>query len=87
MIYNFPSAIYFGWDEAKNTGKRLRDVAKGKVLLVTDKGVERVGLLESIIGSLENEGISFAVMMGFSPTRRMITLLRDSSFIGRKIVA
>ena len=67
MTYNFPPAVHFGWGEAENVAGHVKDLKGSKVLIVTDEGCRKVGLLEGVIASLEGEGISFEVFDGVQP--------------------
>lgn len=67
MVYNFPGSIHFGWGEAKNIGRLTKGLGFTRALIVTDEGVERVGLLDGVKASLEGEGISFVVFNGVQP--------------------
>ena len=67
IIYNFPSAIHFGWEEAEKISEHIRSLKGTKALIVTDEGCRKVGLLNGIIASLEREGITFEVFDGVQP--------------------
>jgi 4-hydroxybutyrate dehydrogenase len=67
MVYNFPGSIRFGWGEAKNIGRLTKGLGFKRALIVTDEGVERVGLLDGVKSSLEGEGVSFMVFNGVQP--------------------
>ena len=67
MIYNFPESIHFGWGEAKNIGRLAKGLGFTRALIVTDEGVERVGLLDGVKTSLKGEDISFEVYNGVQP--------------------
>ena len=67
IIYNFPSAIHFGWEEAEKISEHIRSLKGTKALIVTDEGCRKVGLLNGIIASLEMEGITFEVFDGVQP--------------------
>jgi len=67
MVYNFPPAIHFGWGEAERVGGYVRELGGSNALIVTDEGVEGVGLLAGIESSLEKERIPFTVFNGVQP--------------------
>jgi len=67
MIYNFPESIHFGWGEAENIGRLAKGLGFTTALIVTDEGVERVGLLDGVKTSLKREGISFETFNGVQP--------------------
>ena len=57
MIYNYPQNIYFHWGEARKTGEHVTELGGRHALIVTDKEVRHVGLLEDICKSLDAEEI------------------------------
>jgi alcohol dehydrogenase class IV len=67
MVYNFPVSIHFGWGEVENIGSLSKGFGFKRALIVTDEGVEGVGLLDGVKASLEGEGISFVVFSGVQP--------------------
>lgn len=67
MVYNFSPSIFFRWGEVKRAGGCAGDLGASKALIVTDEGVERVGLLEGVKASLEEAGIPFVVFTGVQP--------------------
>ena len=67
MIYNFPFAIHFGWGETENVAGHVKDLKGTKVLIVTDEGCTKVGLLMDVIASLEGEGMPYEVFDGVQP--------------------
>ena len=67
MIYNFPESIHFGWGETENIGRLAKGLGFTRALIVTDEGVERVGLLNGVKTSLKGEDISFETFNGVQP--------------------
>ncbi|UCH56827.1 MAG: iron-containing alcohol dehydrogenase, partial [Candidatus Bathyarchaeota archaeon] len=67
MIHNFPPAIHFGWGEAKGTAKHVRNLGGAMVLIVTDEGVRKAGLLKGVQASLKKEEIPFMFFDGVQP--------------------
>ncbi len=67
MIYNFPPAIHFGWGEAENVAGHVKDLKGTKVLIVTDEGCRKAGLLRGVIASLEGEGVPYEAFDGVQP--------------------
>ena len=53
--------IVFGCDVAKDTGKELENLCVTKCLIVTDKGVRAAGLVDPILKSLEECGITYII--------------------------
>ena len=56
-----PPVIIFGAGEAKRTGAEIKKLSVKKVLIVTDKIMEKVGNLETIKRSLESENIAWEI--------------------------
>jgi alcohol dehydrogenase class IV len=67
MVYNFPKDIYFGWGESGKTGEFAVDLGCGRVLIVTDEGVIKAGLLKSIVESLESSNIAYEIFSQIQP--------------------
>lgn len=69
--YNsFPIRIpytHFGNGVVDNVGKVAKEFGAKKVLLVTDEGIVKSGLLDKIEQSLEKEGIGVVVFAGVEP--------------------
>ena len=53
--------IVFGCDAAKDTGKELENLCVTKCLIVTDKGVRAAGLVDPVLKSLEECGITYII--------------------------
>lgn len=60
-MYLWPGQTYFGFGVASMTGGRVKERGGTAVLLVTDPGVNKAGLLKSIIASLQKAGLSITV--------------------------
>jgi alcohol dehydrogenase len=60
LDFNFSLAtrICFGLESINNLGKELKDLAMSKVLIVTDAGIVRAGIVQLAINSLNSSGIS-----------------------------
>jgi len=67
MIYNYPQNIYFHGGESKNTGEHVTELGGRRALIVTDKGVRQVGLLDDICTSLDAAKIAYTVFDGVQP--------------------
>jgi len=66
-MYNFPPNIYFHWGESRNTGEHATEADGRRPLLVTDKGVRQVGLLDDICASLDAAKTAYTVFDGVQP--------------------
>lgn len=53
--------LVFGCDTAKETGKELKNLCVSKCLIVTDKGVRGAGLVDPVLKSLEECGITYRI--------------------------
>ncbi len=82
-FYN-PTHFVFGRDAETKVGESAREAGATRVLLVSGQGsAERSGLLERVLASLSDAGISFETLKGIKPNplsnavRKGITLARD----------
>ncbi|MDA8217781.1 MAG: iron-containing alcohol dehydrogenase, partial [Dehalococcoidales bacterium] len=68
-IYSFyiPTRIVFGADSSKTAGVELRGLGGRKALVVTDKGIEKAGLLKGILESLDKAEMGWTVFNGVEP--------------------
>lgn len=53
--------IIFGSHVSNQTGQELKNLCISKCLIVTDKGVRKAGLIDSITQSLEKENITYVI--------------------------
>lgn len=68
FVYYSPTEFVFGRDTQKQTGSLVARYGGKRVLLVYGGGsVVRSGLLDTIIKSLESEGISYVELKGIQP--------------------
>lgn len=58
VLWSFPTRVVLGDGAASQCGQEARQLGAKRVLLVSDRGVERAGLLESIRGALDAAGLS-----------------------------
>ena len=56
-----PGAIIFGAGEVKTAGSEIKKLGGNKVLLVTDKGLVKVGVVQKVMDSLTDAGVEFSV--------------------------
>jgi alcohol dehydrogenase class IV len=66
-IWNYPTRIRFGVGEVHRLGEELRSLGVARALVVSDRGVEAVGLLGPIHESLAKSGVSTSTFVGVSP--------------------
>ncbi len=63
-IWNYPTRVVFGDGASKSVGEEAKSLGAARVLVVTDPGVEKAGLHERVLDSLESAGIKTAVYTG-----------------------
>src|SRR5262245_55511984 len=64
QCFNFlpiPTDVHFGFGASRTLPTHVRSAGARKVLVVTDPGVRRAGILDRIISLLDQESIDFAV--------------------------
>src|ERR1700709_206153 len=73
-IWSFPTRIVFGVGVANRVGEEASALGIQRLLLVTDPGVEKVGLANGIRASLEKAGIAVQTYTGVdgNPTEENI---------------
>jgi alcohol dehydrogenase class IV len=67
MSYNFPGSINFSWGESEKIVEHVNKIGMKKPLIVTDKGIIRIGLIQGIKKKLNAEKIEFAIYGGINP--------------------
>jgi 4-hydroxybutyrate dehydrogenase len=65
--FSFPTNIVFGPGAVRETGELARKLGGKHALVVTDKGVNHVGLTESVRDSLTTAGIGATIFDGIEP--------------------
>lgn len=70
--FNLPTRIEFGNGKVSILGDCIRDLNGGKVLIVTDKGLIKVGVVDKILKVLEKENIEFVIYDDVKPNPRDI---------------
>ncbi len=58
-----PGMVYFGAGSNSETGTRLKALGLGRVLLISDRGLEGAGLVKKMEDVLHGAGISFATFL------------------------
>ena len=66
-VMSFPTRIVHGRGAIRALGSELERIGARRLLLVTDKGIVKAGLLKSITPLLEQAGMPFAVFSDFDP--------------------
>lgn len=65
--YNFPTTIYCGPGSLEALSETLRGRNHRRTLIVTDRTLEEIGLLEKVTGRLDARGAPYAVFAGTRP--------------------
>ncbi|MCL5109278.1 MAG: iron-containing alcohol dehydrogenase [Chloroflexi bacterium] len=65
--WEMPARLVFGAEAAKQVGQELRALGGGKVLVVTDKGIVKAGLLEGVLASLRKVEMPAVVFEDVEP--------------------
>jgi len=73
-IWSFPTKIVFGAGEVRRLGDEVAALGVSRVLVVSDPGVERAGLLSAALAALSEKGIAAGVFTGVegNPTEQNI---------------
>lgn len=77
--------VGFGAGRVGAIGKDVRQMGAKRVLIITDKGIERAGLLDRIVRPLMSEGIDFEVFSDVEPNPRGQTMERGAG-IARELM-
>ncbi|MGQ9747035.1 MAG: iron-containing alcohol dehydrogenase family protein [Candidatus Caldatribacteriaceae bacterium] len=84
FTFRLPKEIYFGPGEGKRVGELIKRLGK-KVLLVTGKSfVQKYGILEEVIASLEASGLRFVVFSEVEPEPSLQAVDRGVSLAYRE---
>lgn len=70
--------ILFGSGVAGQLGSEVQALACSKVLIVTDRGIVRAGLLDKVTPSLRDAGVEFAVFDEVEPNPTDLTLVQGA---------
>src|SRR5258708_23490575 len=65
--FSFPTNMVFGRGAVRETGELAKKLGARHVLIVTDKVLNRVGLVEPVRDALNSAGISSTVFDGVDP--------------------
>jgi 4-hydroxybutyrate dehydrogenase len=67
MVYNFPPSIYFSWGETENLANHVQALNSEKILVVTDRGIRKAGILSMIEEELVKARLEFVVFDDVQP--------------------
>lgn len=72
FIYNTPTTVYFGKDKELETGKIISSLGYKKIMIQYGKeSVKKSGLLNRIIGTLNEQGIEYVEVGGVEPNPKL----------------
>lgn len=73
-----PDWILFGFDTVRQVGVEAKRLGAGKVMLLTDPGVVKAGLLDPVYESLKEEGLEYDIFDAVEPEPSIQSLLEAS---------
>lgn len=73
-----PDWILFGFDTVRQVGAEARRLGAGRVMLLTDPGVAKAGLLDPVYESLKGEGLEYDIFDTVEPEPSIQNLLEAS---------
>ena len=73
-----PDWILFGFDTVRQVGVEAKRLGAGKVMLLTDPGVVKAGLLDPVYESLKGEGLEYDIFDAVEPEPSIQSLLEAS---------
>jgi len=65
--FSFPNKIVFGCGAVNSIAEIASDFSINRVLIVTDKGIVRAGLVEKVTDNLQKASVEYALFDGVSP--------------------
>jgi alcohol dehydrogenase len=78
-MFDIPTLIKFGAGVADNVGEEAKKLAAKKVLIVSDKGVVKVGLADKVSALLQTSGIEFLIFDEVEPNPRDKTIEKGTA--------
>ena len=73
-----PDWILFGLDTVRQVGPEAKRLGAGRVMVLTDQGVAKSGLLEPVFESLKGEGLEYDVFDQVEPEPSIQSLMEAS---------
>lgn len=68
--FNLPTRIEFGNGKINNVGEYVRELNGEKVLIVTDQGLRKAGVIDKLLNVLDEQGIKYVVFDDTKPNPR-----------------
>ncbi|WP_134703288.1 iron-containing alcohol dehydrogenase [Ammoniphilus sp. YIM 78166] len=77
--FEMPTVVVHGIGVIKQAGEQIKNLGVSRVLLVTDPGVQKVGLTEGVIKSLKESDIDVVVYDKVEPNPSIYTVAKGSA--------
>jgi alcohol dehydrogenase class IV len=74
-----PGWVHFGLDTVRLVGSEAKRLGAGRVMVITDPGVTKAGILEPVMESLKDEGLVYEVFDRVEPEPSIQNLLDASA--------
>jgi len=65
--FSFPTRIIFGCGAVNSLTDIVKDFSVNKVLIVTDKGIVKAGLVQKVIDNIQRADLKYSIFDGVSP--------------------
>lgn len=78
FTFRLPTVVHFANGAAASLVDRVKEHGGSKVLVVSDQGVKKAGLLEQLLGSMEQAGLPVAVFDDVEPDPGLETIMRGA---------
>ena len=84
FMFDMPTLIKFGVGVAENIGEEAKKLTAKKILLVSDKGVVKAGLVGKVGGFLQASGVEFLIFDEVGPNPRDKTIEKGTALARRE---
>lgn len=79
--YFMPVRVECGLGASNRVGERIRAMGVGSVLVVTDAGIRKAGLLDGIERSLHDAGLAYRIFDEVEPNPGAVTIEKGTAFV------
>lgn len=80
FVFQLGTVVLFGDHVIEKLSGKVKEFKRDKVLIVTDKGVEKAGLLEKIEKVLKNDKIEIKIFDDVEPDPSLDTIMKGAKF-------
>jgi alcohol dehydrogenase class IV len=80
--FECPTRVFYGWGASSQAGERLAELRVSRVLVVSDPGVERAGLVEAVADVVAGAGIEVVRFTGVQPNPTVANVEAGSARYG-----